>query len=144
MADQGEPLPKRIGDDDRDQAAGYLRDHLASGRITLEEFDERVNAVLVAKFARDIEAVFGDLPAPRPGLAAPTPSPVATPGAAVAARPQPKVPVVDRTGRALSIAAAAAWPLVIVFCFAVSWEYWWLIFIPIFLSSYAGKRMGNA
>ena len=39
--------------------------------------------------------------------------------------------------------AAASWPAVILFRFATSWSYWWLIFIPIFISSIAGN-MGRA
>lgn len=44
------------------------------------------------------------------------------------------------TGKALTVAAAVAWPLIIMLCFAIGWQYWWLIFIPITLSSLAGNQ----
>ena len=61
-----EPVPQRIGDTDRDQAADALREHLAQGRISQDEFDERMSVALSAKTAADLEPLFADLPEPRP------------------------------------------------------------------------------
>ena len=36
----------RVSDADRDRAVIMLREHLLAGRLTLEEFSERVDAVL--------------------------------------------------------------------------------------------------
>ena len=45
----------------------------------------------------------------------------------------------SKTDTVLAVVAAASWPAVLLFCFATSWSYWWLIFIPIFISSIAGN-----
>ena len=62
-----DPLPQRIGDAERDRAADYLREHMSVGRLSQDEFDERVTAALQARTAADLEPLFSDLPAPRPG-----------------------------------------------------------------------------
>ena len=46
----------------------------------------------------------------------------------------------SRLANALTVASAIAWPAWILFCFAVSWDFWWLVFIPIVISSVAGKQ----
>src|SRR5579859_2511150 len=53
----------RVSDADRDQAVIALREHLLAGRLTLEEFSERVDAALRAGYGRDLARVQGDLPA---------------------------------------------------------------------------------
>lgn len=61
-------LPEpRIGDAERDDAATLLQDHLAAGRITHAEFDERITAALEARTQADLDALFIDLPGRRPG-----------------------------------------------------------------------------
>ena len=52
----------RISDAERDQAVITLREHLLAGRLTLEEFSERVDATLRAKVADDLAWVQEDLP----------------------------------------------------------------------------------
>jgi hypothetical protein len=53
----------RASDSDRDRAVVALRDHLAAGRLTLEEFTERMSAALAAVDTRDIESTLRNLPA---------------------------------------------------------------------------------
>ncbi len=53
----------RVSDADRDRAVITLREHLLAGRLTLEEFSERVDAVLRARFGRELAQVQDDLPA---------------------------------------------------------------------------------
>lgn len=62
-----EPVPQRIGDAERDQAAELLRDHHTAGRLDQVEFDERLSRALTAKTADELTPLFGDLPGPRPG-----------------------------------------------------------------------------
>ncbi len=38
------------------------------------------------------------------------------------------------------IVSAIAWPLTIMAMFATHWQFWWLVFIPIAISSIAGGR----
>ncbi len=132
---------------------------MAQGRIEASEFDDRMSRALKAKTASELAALFEDLPEPRPASAAHTTAYQAppwqqaaqrtfeippwqrTPAASpeIAHRAHPAVPERSKADTALAVAAAASWPAVILFCFATSWSYWWLIFIPIFISSIAGS-----
>ena len=62
----------RIGDADREQAAASLREHFAQGRLSLEEFNERLDTVFTATTQGQLRRVTSDLPhvaapaAPRP------------------------------------------------------------------------------
>ena len=58
----------RISDADRDRVAATLRDHFAAGRLTSEELDERLTAMLNAKTFGDLHRVLADLPEPAPVL----------------------------------------------------------------------------
>ncbi|GAA4893473.1 hypothetical protein GCM10025789_08330 [Tessaracoccus lubricantis] len=69
----------RIGDAERDEAVGMLREHHANGRLSAEEFDDRMSRALAARTQSDLTDLFTDLPYPRPGeypASAPTPQPV--------------------------------------------------------------------
>jgi hypothetical protein len=64
----------RIGDAERERAAGILRDHFADGRLTHEEFQQRLDAVFAARRQSDLDALTADLPhAAAPG-AVPVPA----------------------------------------------------------------------
>jgi hypothetical protein len=54
----------RIGDAERDAALAQLRDHFVAGRLTFDEFTERIDAALVATTQRQIDALMADLPRP--------------------------------------------------------------------------------
>jgi hypothetical protein len=58
--------PVRIGDAERDRAIAALGDHFAAGRLSREEFDERVETAMQARFDHDLEPLFADLPVPVP------------------------------------------------------------------------------
>lgn len=138
MTEPTDPLPQRIGDAERDRAAEYLRDHLAAGRLDQQEFDERIDVALSARTSGELEPLFSDLPEPKPGAELVVPTPVAP-------TPTPVVAAPDRSPErfrfVMSVLAAVLFPAAIIFCFAVSWDYWWLILIPSFLSMGA-KRFG--
>src|SRR5258708_12242212 len=53
----------RVSDADREQTVILLREHLLAGRLTLEEFSERIEAALNAGVRRELAAVQEDLPA---------------------------------------------------------------------------------
>jgi hypothetical protein len=152
------PVEPRIGDADRDQAVSFLQEHMAQGRIDASEFDDRMAQALKAKTASELAVLFDDLPEPRPPSATATayqappwqqaaqrsfeiPPWQRTPAASpeIAHRVHPAVPQRGKADTVLAVIAAASWPAVILFCFATSWNYWWLIFIPIFISSIAGN-----
>jgi Domain of unknown function (DUF1707) len=52
----------RIADADREAAAAFLREHYAQGRLTLEEFNQRLDAVFAAATQRQLSALTRDLP----------------------------------------------------------------------------------
>src|SRR5512132_834293 len=54
----------RIGDRERTDAADRLSAHAAAGRLSVEELEQRLEAVQAAVYARDLHAVEADLPAP--------------------------------------------------------------------------------
>ena len=56
--------PVRIGDTERDSAVSALGDHFAAGRLTREEFDERIDKAMEARFQSDLQPLFADLPGP--------------------------------------------------------------------------------
>lgn len=53
----------RASDADRDRAADALREHLAAGRLTIEEFNERLDRAFAAKTLGELEQVMADLSA---------------------------------------------------------------------------------
>jgi Domain of unknown function (DUF1707) len=60
------PEHVRIGDAERDRAVSTLGDHFAAGRLTREEFDERSDQAMQARFTGDLQPLFADLPRSRP------------------------------------------------------------------------------
>jgi Domain of unknown function (DUF1707) len=52
----------RASDADRDRAAALLREHHAAGRLTPEEFSERLDSAFAAKTVGEIDGLLGDLP----------------------------------------------------------------------------------
>jgi hypothetical protein len=63
--------PLRIGDSERDRAIAALGDHFAAGRLNTEEFEERVDKAITARFNDDLEPLFIDLPRmPEPAVEA--------------------------------------------------------------------------
>jgi hypothetical protein len=59
-----ERLPDvRASDAERDQAVAELREHAAQGRLTLEEFSQRVDEAYGAKTLAELEEVKRELPA---------------------------------------------------------------------------------
>ena len=52
----------RASDADRDRTAALLREHHAAGRLTAEEFHERMDAALTAKTLGELDELLADLP----------------------------------------------------------------------------------
>jgi hypothetical protein len=61
----------RASDDDRDRLVEQLQRHAVAGRLSMEEYAERVDRVLVARTHGDLAAVVEDLPAESTEDAAP-------------------------------------------------------------------------
>ncbi len=92
----------RIGHRERELAVQALADHYSSGRLTGDEYSERVAAAWEARTASDLGALFGDLPAPRPDAA--LTNPPAWPAGFPVATMDPAAPYGrdPRTGRPFS------------------------------------------
>jgi hypothetical protein len=56
----------RASDDDRQRVIDSLQRHTTAGRLTLDEFSERVDVVVAARTLQDLAAATADLPADPP------------------------------------------------------------------------------
>ena len=102
----------RASDADRDQVAAALREHLAAGRLTTEEFDDRLGRAFAAKTLGDLDDLMADLPATNLDRRQELP---------VAQRP-PAEPVEERPGEPSPVWRAVWRPwLVITAFFFVLW-----------------------
>ena len=59
----------RVGDAEREAAAAELREHYASGRLSLDELNERIDQAFAAKTRGDLNVLMTDLPSRRPEAA---------------------------------------------------------------------------
>ena len=66
----------RAADADRAAVAGVLGQHMAAGRLTVEEYDERLTRTYAAKTYGELDELTADLPAtvPAPRTAPPQPA----------------------------------------------------------------------
>ena len=65
-AEMPEPPAVRASDVDREHAVVVLREHAAEGRLTLEEFTERMTAAYLARTTDELDALARDLPTVSP------------------------------------------------------------------------------
>jgi Domain of unknown function (DUF1707) len=56
----------RVGDAEREAVAAELREHYAQGRLSLDDFQRRLDASLVAETRNDLDQLISDLPHARP------------------------------------------------------------------------------
>ena len=99
----------RISDADREAAAARLREHYARGRLTLEEFHRRLDAVFEATTQGQLAAITRDLPRTEPP--APLPSAAAGSGRERAGREHRPRSRARLGVLPVIIAALAAWLL---------------------------------
>jgi hypothetical protein len=52
----------RIGDAERDEVLNALQEHLAAGRLDVDEYEQRAERVVAARYAEDLEELLADLP----------------------------------------------------------------------------------
>lgn len=94
----------RASDADRERTAALLREHHAQGRLTPEEFGERLDKVFAARTIGDLDALLADMPGidlyrlPAAGI---TPAP---PGAR-----RSRGSALDRRGEGTVSSRGAAW-----------------------------------
>ncbi|SDP03513.1 protein of unknown function [Nakamurella panacisegetis] len=143
----GDPAAVRVGDAERNAAVTALGEHMATGRLDLDEYGTRSAVANTARTVGDLQALFTDLPAPHPVL----------PGAQVQPlNPRPAfVPTQGATGSAMSIAdnrsraqkfvaaASASSAIIALLLFFVTGQWWWFLLIPL-ISTVAGSIWGDS
>jgi uncharacterized membrane protein len=122
----------RASDADRDRVAALLREHLAAGRLTTDEFQERLSATFAAKTMGELDELMADLPAidlyQLPGHS------VAPPGHSAVARQSAN----DVMARTTAIGVAIALYVVSGAAFGVWWIPWWIIILVVAI--YTARR----
>lgn len=119
----------RVGDRERESAQAALAEHLAAGRLDLDEYTERVDRCLAARTRRELLALFDDLPQPLPELVEPTASIPggATPSPAADTKDVPTA-TNESLDAALGMAIVPGIPAAVVLGFA--YDAWWTLAIP--------------
>jgi Domain of unknown function (DUF1707) len=131
----GEQPPIRIGNDERAAAMAALDEHLAQGRLDVEEYGERSAVAANAVVAADLAALFTDLPAPHPTLpgSGHAPVPPAEGAAIPPTMPHPERPsdspgaMLEKWGPRL----VAISPLIALLLFLATRQWWWFLLIPV-------------
>ena len=120
----------RIGDAERDAADKALREHLAAGRLTMDEYSERVAQVYSARTRGEIDALFSDLPSGPFG----SPPRRAQVQPAYAGLPEERTggsPAVPDNTRRVLIALMGAAPIIALVLF-LGFRVWWIwLLIPL-------------
>jgi hypothetical protein len=125
MTDERPPL--RIGTTERTAAMKALDEHLAAGRLEVEEYGERSALAANATTAPELAALFTDLPAPHPAL----PGVVAPPTAAVAEPSSASLAAADDGGMEVwGRRLTAVLPFVAVGLFLLTRSWVFLLLIP--------------
>ena len=111
----------RASDGDRDRTAAALREHLAAGRLTIEEFDQRLDQAYAAKTLGELNVLMADLPQ-ADLVQPPESSPLGSAASPPPARPSSPGSIQAGPGR-FSPAWRAAWGswLAVSLCFFVIW-----------------------
>ncbi|MEQ7125574.1 DUF1707 domain-containing protein [Actinopolymorpha sp. B11F2] len=129
----------RIGDAERDDALRMLAEHLAAGRLDIDEHSERSSQIISARTRGEIRKLFVDLPEPHPLLGR---SPAPGTGRGVpSGQPSPadaRLAVRSRKAAAVRTFAAGLTPLVWCICIAVfvmTDVGWWMFLVPIAYSA---------
>ena len=119
----------RIGDAERDAAVEKLREHLVAGRLSMEEFDDRMAKAVAAKTSADLDPLFADLPR----------DPNAVDGVSVWRPPAPPASTRQTTLRTVQRWMMAVTPLVIVLWVLNVPKMWVIIVIWIVVFVVLGK-----
>ncbi|QUH04899.1 DUF1707 domain-containing protein [Saccharopolyspora erythraea] len=69
----GKQRDLRVGDQERELAMELLGTHMSAGRLEVDEYDQRCVRAASARYASELDALFDDLPSPRPSDRAPVP-----------------------------------------------------------------------
>lgn len=124
----------RTSNAERDEAVEALGVHLSTGRLELDEYEERCGRAAVARTRGELEALFTDLPAPHPDLSSATPVQLVQKAGQLVSPPRRggKDLVETQASRALEIVAGMAFVVGIpaAILLTIFLGQWW-VFIPV-------------
>ena len=124
----------RVSNEERDAAVTTLGEHLSTGRLDLDEYEERCTRAATARTRGDLEALFTDLPAPHPDLSSASPPVIQKAGQLVSPPTRgPKKDLVETpASKVLEVIAGTAFVLGIpaAILLTIFLGQWWL-FIPV-------------
>jgi len=141
--------PIRIGDEERNKAVALLSDHMAEGRLTQSEFNDRLGLVLNARTAQDLEPVFIDLPGPNPGRPADLQrieEQERREASQLLAKDRAERQIAKADPRliaALTVAVGLAWTATVIIYFSLYGD-WKIFIVPIAMSIALAKLKGQA
>jgi hypothetical protein len=138
----GDP-PLRIGTVERTAAMKALDEHLAAGRLGVEEYADRSAAAANATVAPELAALFTDLPAPHPEL--PGAVPASPPTAPLPAVP-PSAAVGERVGSVLGSwgpRVVAVTPILAVALFLLTRQWVFFLLVPAAAALVYGGGVGR-
>ncbi|MHA6513779.1 DUF1707 SHOCT-like domain-containing protein [Tessaracoccus sp. Z1128] len=121
----------RIGDHERDEAVELLQEHMSAGRLTSEEFGERMSKALEARTWSDLGVLFTDLPGRRPGQPEQPAMPFASPSAWGAVTPAPTYGTPPPPPAVQHHDAGRPW-----------YTQWWILIVAVMVTGMSGGRMG--
>lgn len=124
----------RVSNAERDAAVTTLGEHLSTGRLELDEYEERCGRAAVARTRGELEALFTDLPAPHPDLSSASPPVIRKAGQLVSPPTRgPKKDLIE-TPASKALEAVAGTALVIgipaAILLTIFLGQWW-VFIPV-------------
>jgi hypothetical protein len=129
--------PMKASDADRDEVLAALSEHFQVGRLTTDELEERTGRALAARTLIELSELTADLPATRPGSAAPAPAGAVQP---------PRLP---RNWPLALLPAAAVLAVVIILGVALAhgtghheWAGWWVIPVGLLVARRIAGRRG--
>jgi Domain of unknown function (DUF1707) len=132
--------PLRIGNAERTAAMKALDEHLAAGRLGVEEYADRSAAAANAVVAGDLADLFTDLPEPHPELPGTPAAPPPTAPLPVAPPPGDVAPAAGSTLDTWGPRLVAVAPLVAIALFIITRQWVFLLLIPLAGALFYGGR----
>ena len=124
----------RISSAERDEAIATLGEHLSTGRLELDEYEERCGRAVAARTRGDLETLFSDLPAPHPDLSSATPpTQLIQKAGQLVTNPRRKPDELEKTPASAALEAIAGLSVVLgipaAIVFTVIAGQWWLFIL---------------
>jgi hypothetical protein len=129
-----DPQSMRVADADREQLAGDLREHMLAGRLTSEEFEERLGRAYAATTRGELDELRSDLPL----------SPVAISGELARRKTQLRRRLVQEGGGAVSVSLVCVAIWLAAGAEGEFWPVWVIVFMLLPLVRDAWLLLGPA